>query len=131
MTKLFEHIAGVHGRLAGVAHDELELLKALRTALERVDKQLLEDVRAVRVEHEARRGAILTELHGLAASIGAFPALAAPAAENAPQIPSYTPSPEMHAQPRIRGDWRQATRNIEDDDLDFDVDYPLNGHGSH
>ncbi len=136
MTKLLEHIEGLNGRLSEIAENELDLLQALRAALTRVDQQLLADVRAVRVEHEARRGAILSELHGLAAAIGAFPAHHEPVAaltDGAPQIPSYAAAPEPHhphQPPRIRGDWRQATRNIEDD-LDFDLDLPLNGYGSH
>ena len=136
MTKLLEHIEGLNGRLSEIAENELELLQALRAALTRVDQQLLADVRAVRVEHEARRGAILNELHGLANAIGAFPAHHEPVpalTESAPQIQSYAAQPEPHHPhhpPRIRGDWRQATRNIEDD-LDFDLDLPLNGYGSH
>lgn len=132
MTKLLEHIESVHGRLAEIAHDELELLKALRAALSRVDQQLLNDVRAVRAEHEARRGAILDELHGLAAAIGAFPAQPVAAIQDAAahQIPSYAETADIRPTPRLRGDWRQATRNIEDD-LDFEVDFGMNGHGSH
>lgn len=123
MTKLVQHIEEMRARLCEIASSEQMLLKALGDALNRLDQQLLRDVRAVASEHEQRREEILGELQGLAASIGMFhaPLNAAPAAE---ELPSYMPA-EAPKQAIAPGDWREATRNIGDE-----IDFHLNGRRS-
>jgi hypothetical protein len=127
MTKLRQHIEDVRLRLTAIAEGELALVEALGDALSRVDERLLRDVRNLAAEHEARRGAILGELQTLAARMGAFPAshepLPAIAAEH------EAASHERHGS-ALCGDWRQATKNMEND-LDFlDAGGACNGHSS-
>lgn len=127
MTKLLHHIDEMRQRLTEIASDEKVLIKALGDALNRLDQQLLRDVRTIANEHEARREAILGELQGLAAGIGMFraPLAAAPVQE---ELPRYVP--EEPEQPAISpGDWREATRNIEDD-IEFHLNGGFNGSAS-
>ena len=109
MTKMLDQIDDLRTRLTDVSNHEQTLLRALSDALTRVDQALLEDVRDIALAHEARRGLILTELHDLAARIGAFPTpRSAPDAltESDAAVPRYVP-------PSHPGDWREAISNIE------------------
>jgi hypothetical protein len=120
MTKLLQHIEEMRVRLNEVAGDEEVLVKALGDALNRLDQQLLRDVRTIASEHEIRRDEILGELQGLAGGIGMFrPPLGAPQAteELAPHR-----RPNSFQQRIAPGDWRQATSNIEDE-----IDFHRNG----
>lgn len=119
MSKLQQHIEELRARLNKIAGDEQALVQALGEALDHLDQALLRDVRAVASEHQARREAILGELHNLAASIGMFRAPLPPVEE----LPTYTPLKER-TQAIAPGDWRRATSNIEDD---LDVGLRLNG----
>ena len=124
MTKLKQHIEEMRARLNEVANNEQVLVQALADALSRMDQQLLRDVRGIAHEHEARREAILGELHSLAAGIGMFQApLHAPAAPV--ELPAYMPQ-HNHQSAIAPGDWRQAASNIEDD-----FELRLNGRGPH
>ena len=119
MTKLLQHLDEMRARLGEVASDEQALIKALGDALNRLDQQLLRDVRTIATEHEVRREEILGELQGLACGIGMFRGpLPPPASE---ELPAYRPSPARQ-QKIAPGDWRQAASNIEDE-----FDFKLNG----
>jgi hypothetical protein len=126
MSKMIQLVEEMRARLNQIADTEQQLVRALSEALSRVDQKLLQDVRDIANEHEARRGAILYELQGLASRIGAFP----PAREAVPGLEyaepaqahahAHTPRPIAAANgnqrpPFQRGDWRQATNNIEDE----------------
>jgi len=116
MTKLLQHIEEMRVRLSEIAGDEQSLVKALGDALDRLDHQLLRDVRTIATEHELRREEILGELQGLAGGIGMFrQPLGAP---QAPEELAPYRRPNGFQQRIAPGDWRQATSNIEDD-LDF------------
>jgi hypothetical protein len=116
MTKLLQHIEEMRVRLSEIAGDEQSLVKALGDALDRLDHQLLRDVRSIASEHELRREEILGELQGLAGGIGMFhPPLGAPQAPE--ELPPYR-RPNGFQQRIAPGDWRQATSNIEDE-VDF------------
>jgi hypothetical protein len=121
MTKLYRHIEELRARLSEIASSEKVLVKAFGEALDRLDRQLLRDVRQVASDHEARREAILGELQGLAAGIGMFhaPLRADPQPE---QLPRYYTAEEAVAPTTAPGDWREATRNIGDE-----FGFPLNG----
>jgi hypothetical protein len=106
MRKLLEQLEDMHIRVAESATHEEALIKALGDALERLDQQLLADVQNIASDHQARRTAILGELHGLASSIGMFQAPPASHAEIEAEPANYLPS---------AGDWRQATSNIAED----------------
>lgn len=73
MTKMMQLVEEMRARLDQIADTEQTLVRALGDALSRVDQKLLQDVRSISIEHEARRGAILLELQTLASRIGAFP----------------------------------------------------------
>lgn len=109
MTNMLNHVDDMRTRLTEVSNHEQTLLRALSDALTRVDQALLEDVRDIALAHEARRGLILTELHDLAARIGAFPTPRGPQealTDNDATLPRYAP-------PSHPGDWREAISNID------------------
>jgi hypothetical protein len=114
MTTLIEQIEEMRIRMNELAAGEQDLVRALGDALSHADQKLLQDVRGVAEEHEARRGAILKELQSLAARMGALPRPRRPfaALEEAPvDLQSQEPP-----QPALRGaDWRQAAANIRDE----------------
>lgn len=137
MTKAKHHIEQMQARLNRVAKREQMLIEALSQALSDADRKLLDDVRAVTIEHEARRSVILTELHSLAARIGAFPApedqlpmieddaLDLPFyADDEEPVSSVPPVPPMPVaepdKPSNGADWRKAAENIRDG-LDFAI----------
>jgi uncharacterized protein (DUF885 family) len=119
MTKMSQLVEEMGARLGQIADAEQQLVRALGEALSRVDQELLQHVRNITTEHEARRGAILQELHTLAARIGAFPVAREPlpgveyAEPPAARPPIAAANGNMR--PFIRGDWRQAASNIEDE----------------
>jgi len=124
MTNSKTHIEQLQERLDKVSSREQVLISALSQALARADKQLLDDVRTLTIEHETRRGLILSELQTLASRIGAFPASDKQLnlIEDEPlDLPYYdTPTPPQPPEPEVvepeecqRGaDWRQAAMNI-------------------
>jgi len=141
MTKMIQLVEEMGARISQITDAEQELVRALGDALTRVDQKLLQDVRKISTEHESRRGAILHELQGLATRIGAFPAprepitsveytepvarpIAAatvmPASSAFPPVSGVpnadgVPAANGALRPFSRGDWRQATSNIEDE----------------
>jgi len=119
--KLLQQIDEMRGKLNDISGDEKTLVKALSDALNRLDQQLLNDVRNIATDHEARREAILAELQSLAAGIGMFrPPLEGPA----DGAQSYVSS-QAHHQSIAPGDWRQAASNIEEE-----LEQRLNGRNS-
>ena len=114
MTTLIEQIEEMRIRMNQLAAGEQDLVRALGDALSHADQKLLQDVRVVAEEHEARRGAILMELQSLAARMGALPRPRRPFAaleEAAVDLPAHDPP-----QPALRGgDWRQAAANIREE----------------
>ena len=135
MTGLIQQIEEMRTRMNELAAGEQELVRALGEALSRTDQKLLEDVRNAAADHEARRGAILTELQSLAARMGALPrprepyaalteapqravrpggadgALATPQDSYQDPFDALTVAPGVPQLAR-RGDWRQAAANI-------------------
>ena len=128
MSESKNKIEAMHARLEKMAKREQMLIAALDEALSRADRKLLDDVRNITADHEARRTIILTELQTLADRIGMLPA---PAPEmrvetieyEAPVVPepATPPPPAAPATPARGGDWRTAARKIVDD-----LDYHLN-----
>ena len=129
MSKMIQVVEELRDKLTSVADQEQKLVASLRDALNRFDQKLLQDVRSIAADHEARRSAILNELQGLATRMGAFPAIrsetrppqvpgdlrpgvtGAPAAapESAPALPA--------GNGRLRavegGAWRDATDKLQ------------------
>lgn len=125
MKSVLEQIEEMRTRLTQTNTNERSLVRSLGEALNRIDDELLHEVRMVTAQYNARRSAIMEELQNLAATIGTLPNYShhpMPALEEAPQqsaLPAYEP-PSVDNQTRVlgRGDWRQATTNIQDE-LDF------------
>jgi hypothetical protein len=105
-TKLIQHIDEMRARLAQTAHGERALVESLGDALNRLDQDILQNIRNVATGHDARRGAILQELQALAASIGTF----LPARD--PVEPVAISQENGHPHVPAVGDWRQATKNL-------------------
>ena len=113
MTSLIQQIEEMRVRMNELATKEQDLVRALGDALTSADQKLLQDVRSVAAEHEARRSAILSELQSLSARMGALPMPRGPfpALTDAPRDLPSRDSPQLA---RGAGDWRQAAANIED-----------------
>jgi hypothetical protein len=134
MTKMIQLVEEMGAKIAHLKDTEQELIRALGEALNRVDQRLLQNVREITSEHEARRGAMLHDLQCLAARIGSFPTprrpmsgieYAEPAARpikaaNGP-APNGIPAvdgldaTEGHETLLQCGDWRKAVSNIHDE----------------
>lgn len=104
-------------RMNELAKNEQGLIMALGDALSRADHKLLDDVRNLSAEHEARRGAILKELQSLAARLGALPKpgdLFAPLGSpmGRPELPPH----DMGLQGgHGRSEWRRQSVSIQDE----------------
>ena len=116
MSKMVQLVEELRERLNTIADGEQKLVSSLREALNRFDQKLLQDVRSITAEHESRRGAILSELQGLASRMGAFPPpprdvrLGVNNAEGAP--PSLPPNGRLRAV-EGGGAWREATDKLQ------------------
>jgi hypothetical protein len=116
MSKMFELVDELRQQLQSVGDTEQKLVSTLREALKRYDQRLLQDVRNLTAEHEARRGAILSELQSLASRMGAFP----PAREPQLGVAGAAPREGAAALPagaKLRavpgGAWREATERLQ------------------
>lgn len=126
MSKMFELVDELRQQLQTVGDTEQKLVASLREALSRYDEKLLQDVRSLAAEHEARRGAILGELRSLASRMGAFPPREphesllepAPVRESPPALPTnaaatLSPNGKLRAVPG--GAWREAAERLQDE----------------
>ena len=114
MTKLVQHIEEMGALLTQTTKSEQSLVKALADALSQVDNQLVQDIRKVGIEHQARRAEIFLELQALACTIGMFPT-----AQEIPHVPAANDA-HAHGQFIPVGDWRLAAQNINyQDELDY------------
>ncbi|MFY0613035.1 MAG: hypothetical protein JXQ99_16010 [Hyphomicrobiaceae bacterium] len=126
MSESENHIEKLHTRLQQMAAREQALIDALNEALSTADRKLLDDVRSVTADHEARRVIIMSELQTLAERIGMFPASDLPVETieyEEPAVP--TPQPvdlSTDDTPARGGDWRKAAKKITDG-----LDFHLNG----
>jgi len=114
MTSLIEQIEEMRTRMNELGAGEQDLVRALGDALTRADQKLLQDVRSVAVDHEARRGAILSELQSLAARMGALPRPPQEPYAALMETPVNLPSREITPLARGGADWRQAAAQIEE-----------------
>ena len=113
MTSLLQQIEDMRIRMNELATNEQDLVRALGDAFLSADQKLLQDIRSVATEHEARRSAILNELQSLSARMGALPMSREPfnALTEDPVDLLLGDAPQLA---RRRGDWRQAAANVED-----------------
>lgn len=137
MTDALAQLEAMQARIDKMAAREEMLLEALNDALGKADRKLLDDVRAITLEHEARRSVILGELQTLATRIGAFPASAKSIGtiETIEYVDAATRASEDVPSPRPcgvgdpgaqGGDWRTATRRIAEE-----LSLAVNGHTSY
>ena len=122
MSESENQIEKMHARLEKMAAREQLLISALNEALSAADRKLLDEVRGVTADHEARRAIIMSELQTLAERVGAFPVsemaietIEYEAPATAQPIGELTAPEEAPAQ---GGDWRKAAKKITDG-LDF------------
>jgi hypothetical protein len=117
MKTLAQEIEAMLVRMKEMSEQEHSLVSALGDALNRADQRLLDEVRAVTVEHESRRALIFGELQSLACRVGMLPKPSAThySALEDPHVdlPAYE---TLNGSQRILGgaDWREAVSNIED-----------------
>src|SRR5262245_3711068 len=118
MPDLIELVEEMRAKIGQIAGAEAELMGSLKDALSRVDDKLLQDVRTITADHEARRGHSLRELRHLSSRIGTFPAARASMSTAEDARPQARPIAGGDGGAGVsglrRGDWRQATSNIED-----------------
>ena len=126
MSESENHIEKLHTRLQQMAAREQALVDALNEALSTADRKLLDDVRSVTEDHEARRVIIMSELQNLAERIGMFPVSEQPVETieyEAPAVPNPPPVDlSTDGTPSRGGDWRKAAKKITDG-----LDFHLNG----
>lgn len=118
MTSLAHELEEMRVRMNELAKNEQGLIMALGDALSRADHKLLDDVRNLSAEHEARRGAILKELQSLAARLGALPKpgdLFAPLGSTMgrPELPSHDMGGLQGG--HGRSEWRRQSVSIQDE----------------
>jgi hypothetical protein len=113
MTNLIEQIEAMRTRMNELAAEDQRLTSTLGDALASVDQRLLEGVRRLAAEHEARRGAILQELQTLAGRLFVLPRPREQVAalEEAPQEEATRETGQIVR----RGDWRQAAATIQEE----------------
>jgi hypothetical protein len=113
MTTLIQQIEEMRIRMNDLATNEQGLVRALGDSLTLADQTLLQEVRCVAAQHEARRGAILNELQTLAARMCTLhePQEPVGAIEEAVSLTS-----QKTQTPVVRGvDWRIAAANIQEE----------------
>src|SRR5262245_5450851 len=112
-TTLLEQIEEMRIRMHQQSRREQELVNTLGLALRRADEKLLEAVRNVAFEHEARREGIMNELQALASRMGTLPLAQEPAALR--EDAALRLRSDLATRPNYRtGDWRQAMANLPD-----------------
>ena len=115
MTKMIQLVEEMGAKIAHLKDTEQELVRALGEALNRVDQKLLQNVREITSEHEARRGAM--PMSGIEyAEPAARPIKAAngPAPNGIPAVDGLDAA-DGHEALLQCGDWRQAVSNIHDE----------------
>ncbi len=124
MSKMAGLVDELRQQLNSAREGEQELVASLREALDQYDQRLLQDVRSLAAEHEARRGAILTELQTLARRMGAFPAPREPHLELTDATPPPRTTPPALPRSALAananklqavegGAWREATQRLQ------------------
>jgi hypothetical protein len=112
MTDLVQQLEHMRVRMNQQAQHESNLVAELSDALRATDHQLLQDVRTLAAEHDARRATILCELQMLAARLNSLPMREqGPTIANAPRGMLAS-----GAQPDTPtgGDWEQRSAEIRD-----------------
>lgn len=123
MTALPDNIEALLEKLTENSRSEMNLIRTLADAIRRVDDQLLREVRSVSIAHEIRREAIVGELQTLANRLCALPARSLDLTAK-PSIAHRDPEAPETTVNGNGADWRQATKNIGEEDFDFEIPAP-------
>ena len=110
MPSLLQQIEDMRIRMNELATNEQDLVRALGGALLSADQKLLQDIRSVATDHEARRGAILNELQSLSARMSATDVAEA---IHRPDGGAGLALGDALQLARRGGDWRQVAANVE------------------
>jgi hypothetical protein len=120
MKTLTDQIEEMRARMIDWAKSEVGLINTLGHSLTEADNKLLDSVRNLSTEHEARRAEISKELQTLAARLGVLPparGLFPPVADEPPLLtPPFTP-PSQSEQARVTVDRRAAATASMADEL--------------
>jgi hypothetical protein len=116
MTDLVQQLEHMRVRMNQQAQHESNLVAELSDALRATDHQLLQDVRTLAAEHEARRATILCELQMLAARLNALPVREQDgnALSDAPRGMLSSATPASGAPEQRGSDWEQRSAHIRD-----------------
>jgi hypothetical protein len=119
MSNMVQLVEDLRQQLDTIVDTEHTLVASLRDALDRFDQKLLQDVRNITVEHETRRGVILSELQTLASRLGAFQVPREARLGSNRAVPEARPSLPSNGQQRAVQDvaWREITGRL-DSELD-------------
>ena len=119
MSDLLRIIESMRVQLSGISNSEMALARALEEAVRSGDEGLLQDVRRLTREHDARRGTILTELENLGSRLGKFPSEQKKPVAGTEHAEANVERLNGTRQFVGRADWRIAVSNIEDEQGDF------------
>jgi hypothetical protein len=115
MTDLVQQLEHMRMRMNQQAQHESNLVAELSDALRATDHQLLQDVRTLAAEHDARRATILCELQMLAARLNALPhEQEGNALPNPPRGMLSSTMPANGPPSGNPGDWEQRSAHIRD-----------------
>jgi hypothetical protein len=120
MKTLTEQIEEMRARMIDWAKSEVGLINTLGHSLTEADNKLLDSVRNLSSEHEARRAEISKELQTLAARLGVLPPardLFPPVADEPPLLTPPFTQPSQSEQARVAVDRRAAASASMADEL--------------
>jgi hypothetical protein len=117
MKTLGEQIEEMRLRMNDWAKSEVGLVTTLGHSLTEADNKLLDDVRNLASEHEARRAEILKELQGLASRLGVLPTSREPFApiNDAAPLPTPVTRPGQSELARGHSDRRTSLPSMADE----------------
>lgn len=110
---LSEQLEQMRMRMNELAKQESNLVSTLDDALRATDQQLLQDVRRLTAEHEARRSSILGELQALATRLNGFPSQAQQLPPTSAFPPGLFSAPADGRRYLDAPDWRQRSAEIQ------------------
>jgi hypothetical protein len=110
---LSEQLEQMRMRMNELAKQESNLVSTLDDALRATDQQLLQDVRRLSAEHEARRSSILGELQALATRLNGFPSQAQQLPPASAFPPGLFAAPADGRRYLDAPDWRQRSAEIQ------------------
>jgi hypothetical protein len=105
MKTLAEELEEMRIRMHDLATTEHDLMNALGDALNNADSRLLDDLRNLTSDHDARRAAIVDELRRLASRLGTLPGAGEllSAGSSLPKLPPFETTTHVRSDRRDHG----------------------------